>query len=112
MDATQSQLSYIADLAVALTITTPREMTEAQQRRGLSDEIRLARRAARRGDAGAQATVEALTVDGEPSPAIIAERTDAWYAAREARHAEAREMLARLASLTKSEASHLIDLLK
>ena len=55
---------------------------------------------------------EALTVDGEPSPAIIAERTDAWYAAREARHTEAREMLARLASLTKSEASHLIDLLK
>lgn len=110
--ATEAQIAYIADLAVALTITTPRDMAEAQQRRRLSDEIRLARRAARRGDADAQATVEALTVDGEPSPAIIAERTDAWYAVREARHNEAREMLARLTSLTKSEASRLIDLLK
>ena len=120
---TTAQATYIADLAYVLDTPVSHPVTVEMKRtegKGLYiDMIRSTRRGAEYTPSPLMADVLAsgldLSDDLLPSEAAAefgVAYAAAWVERRTQRLAEARELYARLDTLTKAEASHLIDLLK
>ena len=118
---TTAQATYIADLAYVLDMPVDHpvavEMKRTEGKDRYIDMIRATRRGTEYTPSPLMADVLASGLDlpevpseagGEFGVAYAA----AWVERRTQRLAEARELYTRLDTLTKAEASHLIDLLK